>query len=91
MICFKSFDKKCSLRLHERTQHKERKHQCPICLKQFLTLYNLARHRKIHTNIQKNRVLKPTELLSRKQLLRRMRKQAKEINLQLNEISEAGK
>ena len=91
MICLKSFNKKCSLRLHERTQHKKKEYQCTICFKQFLDIYHLARHSKIHTKVKKHRALKPIELLSRKQLLRRMRKQAKEINLQLNEISEAGK
>ena len=67
-ICLQSFNKKGSLRLHEKTQHKKKEYQCTICFKHFLDIYHLTRHSKIHTKVKKHRALKPIELLSRKKI-----------------------
>ena len=89
--CNKSFKKKNSLNVHIYRVHKPGAYQCEVCKKVLKEKFTLMKHYNIHLNSPQDRTKKPLQCLSRKQFLRRLRKEAEEINKRINNHTGEGR
>ena len=50
-LCGKIFAQLRPMKRHVRVEHEGKRHECSICHKQFTRLYNLTKHKKLHSKV----------------------------------------
>ena len=90
-LCKHSISNQNNLRIHIKRVHNSELHPCSVCHKKFKWQSTLNRHYRYHSYPHNVMYRKPEIELSRWQLTKRMKQEAKQITSQINSKSMMGK